>query len=143
MDDKRVSLVLTNHLDELERLAPLMERFGECNCFTSKEIFRVNLALDELITNIISYGYLDDNEHQICLDISIRQGRLTMRLIDDAKPFNPLEAPPAETHLPIEQRKCQIGGLGIEIVRKIMDRISYERLDEKNILTMEKKIQFS
>lgn len=141
MDDKKVSLILTNHLDELDRLAPLVEQFGACHCFTPKEVFKINLALDELVTNIIKYGYQDSEEHQIYLDINVNDGVLTVQLSDDAKPFNPLEAPPAETHLPIEERQCQIGGLGIEIVRKIMDRISYEYKKGKNILTMQKRIE--
>ncbi len=138
MDDTQISLIMTNCMSELERLAPLVEQFGKCNCFTPKEIFQINLALDELITNIINYGYDDDKEHQIRLELTIEEDRLTMKLVDDAKPFNPLQAPEAQTHLPPEDRDRPVGGLGIELVRRLMDRISYEYRSGSNILTMEK-----
>ena len=93
MDNTEITLVLSNRMSELERLAPLVEQFGECNCFTPKEVFRINLALDELITNIINYGYEDAGEHEIRVELSIQDKFLTMVLVDDARPFNPPYGP--------------------------------------------------
>ena len=140
MDNTQITLVLSNRMSELERLAPLVEQFGECNCFTPKEVFRINLALDELITNIINYGYEDAGEHEIRVELSIQDKFLTMVLVDDARPFNPLMAPCPQTDLPPEERDRPVGGLGIELVKKLMDAINYEYRDGQNILSMTKNL---
>ncbi len=131
-------VMLKNDLTELGRLARVIEEFGERNHWPVKIIYGVNLSLDELVTNIISYAYTDAAEHQIALRVAFEQPRLTVVLEDDGRPFNPLEAPQPDLAIPVEER--EIGGLGIFLVRKTMDHLEYSRRENKNILVMTKTI---
>src|SRR6185436_19483438 len=107
----------------------------------SDEAALVNLALDELVTNVIKYGYDDADEHRIQVTVTVDGGLLTLSMDDDGKPFNPLEAPPPDLDLPIEERP--IGGLGVFIVRSLADSLAYRREQGHNILTLTKKLQAS
>lgn len=98
----------------------------------------MRLVLDELLTNVISYGYSDRDEHLIEVDLTLEDGVLRVRIEDDGAPFNPLHAPAPDTHCPTEDR--HIGGLGIHLVTSLMDHVAYERAAEKNRLIMEKRI---
>ncbi|UNC93879.1 ATP-binding protein [Candidatus Contubernalis alkalaceticus] len=127
---------LRNHLSELERLANLLEKFGEVNHLPLKAIMDINLALDEIFTNIVSYGFEDDNEHFINIHISKVGKELTIKIEDSGVPFNPLEVPDPELNLPLEERT--IGGLGIHFVKNMVQKIKYERLQDKNVLVLKK-----
>ena len=132
-------LSFTNDLAEISRLAEVIEAFGhECDLSVS-DVYKVNLALDELLTNLISYGYPDGQQHLIHLKLSLAHGRLTAVLTDDASPFDPLaEANPAVLDGSLEERP--IGGLGLHFVRTLMDEVSYQRIGSYNQLTLVKSI---
>ena len=98
--------------------------------------YLANLALEELITNCIKYGYDDDGEHVIEIELNFSGGELVLTLVDDGHPFNPLELPEPDTDLPVEDRP--IGGLGIHLLRKMSDRMEYARLENQNRLTLRK-----
>ena len=84
----------------------------------------VSLALEELVTNCIKYGYDDTNEHIIDVLLSLTDKTLTMIVVDDGHEFDPLLAPGPDLNLPIEDRP--IGGLGIHLLRQMADDITYE-----------------
>lgn len=134
---EKLSFELKNNLSEIERLGQTVTEFGELYNLSSKIIFAVNLALEEVVTNIISYGYEDKNEHQINVCIFLEGNELTVEVQDDGRPFNPLEAPEPDTRKPLQDR--QIGGLGIHLVRNLMDGLEYSREEGKNLLVMKKK----
>jgi anti-sigma regulatory factor (Ser/Thr protein kinase) len=94
--------------------------------------------LDELFTNIISYGFLDDLEHIVSFTINMDNKVLIFNIEDEGIPFNPLEKKDPEPLTDLIDAK--IGGLGIHIVRKLMDDICYERDQGKNKLTVKKFI---
>jgi anti-sigma regulatory factor (Ser/Thr protein kinase) len=98
----------------------------------------VLLAIEELVTNCIEYGYDDADDHTIVIVLSISDGSLTMDVIDDGHPFDPLTAPPPDFSLEVEDRP--IGGLGIYLLRKLADNISYERNHGTNRLTLTKRL---
>ncbi|MEW6545122.1 MAG: ATP-binding protein [Nitrospirota bacterium] len=133
-----VVVTLHNRLSELERLSEAVTSFGEGHRLPEKTLYALNLALDEIVTNIISYGYDDQADHQINLRLSIGDGEVTAEVEDDGKPFNPLEAPEPDVTKPIEER--QVGGLGIHLTRKLMDRLAYERRQGKNRLLLWKRV---
>jgi serine/threonine-protein kinase RsbW len=133
-----LSAVLVNQRSEIARLAGLVERFGAAHHLSADGIAAVNLALDEIVINIIAHAYDDDHEHRIDVRLALEGDVLTMRVEDDGKPFNPLEAPPPNLDLPIEARRA--GGLGIFIVRSIVSAIEHRREQGRNILTMKKTI---
>ena len=100
--------------------------------------FLVSLAIEELVTNCIKYGYDDDGEHTIEIVLSLADRALTMVVVDDGRAFNPLEAPPPDLSLPIENRP--IGGLGLHLLRGLADDLIYERRNGTNRLTLIKRI---
>jgi serine/threonine-protein kinase RsbW len=100
--------------------------------------FFVGLAIEELVTNCIKYGYDDAAEHTIDIVLSVADHTLTMTVVDDGHPFNPLSAPPPDLSLAIEDRP--IGGLGIHMLRELTDNMTYERRDGTNRVTLTKRM---
>jgi|SRR5215467_6262344 len=97
-----------------------------------------NLAIEEFVTNCIKYGYQDDREHVIEIRLQLSESELTLTVVDDGRPFNPLDAPAPDTQLAVEERP--IGGLGIYLVRRLSDHMEYLRTDGKNRTTVHKSI---
>ena len=135
----RVSLKLRNSLSELDLLCNSLEQFGNSLGLSSKIVFEICLAMEELVSNIISYGFADDAVHWIKVAVSHQDGILVIRLEDDGIPFDPLQAEEPDCACPLEQRK--IGNLGIHLSKKFMDDMAYERCGNKNVLTMRKNIK--
>ena len=105
----------------MERLCQNCDELGRKIGLSDKTIFEMNLALDELFTNIISYGFKDDHEHIIKIKISIEGDLLQMRVEDDGIPFNPLETKTPDFQCSVEE--CQIGGLGIHLIKKMLRKM--------------------
>ena len=131
-----VTFELINDLSELNRLNQKFEDLLTSQIIDKKTLFYLNLIGDELITNLISYGYEDDREHSILIHLVITPTYWTLKIQDDGQPFNPLKHDNPELHVPVEERA--IGGLGIYFVKQIMDEISYERNESHNIINMKK-----
>ena len=100
--------------------------------------YLVSLAIEELVTNCIKYGYADSAGHTVDIVLAVEDGTLTMEVVDDGRAFNPLEAPPPDLSLPLEQRR--IGGLGLHLLRELADDVKYERRDSTNRLVLTKKL---
>ncbi len=133
------SFTLRNDPRDISQLAERIEAFGKEGALSVQHIYQLNLVLDELLTNIVSYGYDDDLTHEISLRLRAEPGHLTAVLTDDGKPFNPLEeAPAAILDGSIEDR--QIGGLGIHFMRTLMDEVTYQRQGGHNQLTLIKHL---
>ena len=128
------SFHLKNDLSELERLRQAVAEFGERHNLPKDVIFNVNLALDEILTNVICHGYGDSEEHDISVRLFLEQEKLTVEVEDDARPFNPLEASEPDVDQSLEERP--IGGLGIYLVRQMMDELEYRRGNDKNHLIL-------
>jgi anti-sigma regulatory factor (Ser/Thr protein kinase) len=139
MESHKYSFELKNDLSELEALYRLLNEFGQAAGLTEACITDVNICLDELFTNIVSYGFEDDLEHIIQVTMNLDNQVLTLSIEDDGIPFNPLEKKDPE--VPADLIDVRIGGLGIHIVKKLMDDIRYQRKQGKNKLTMKKSIQ--
>ena len=138
MAKKSYSFELKSSLSELDELCLNLEAFGKKFGFSKKLIFEINLALDELFTNIISYGFKDDKEHIIKVTLSPRNNELCLCIEDDGQPFNPIDFETLDVSCSVEE--CKIGGLGIHIMKKLMDEVCYERCGDKNVLNLKKKI---
>ena len=139
MAKNKVSFKLKSNLSELDALCQNLEKFGQSFGLSKKCIFEANLALDELFTNIISYGFDDKNEHTIKISISLQNDELVFNIEDDGIPFNPTKAETPDLECTIEE--CKIGGLGIHLAKNLMDEVCYQRCKNKNILTLKKNIK--
>lgn len=132
-----ITVSIPNRLAEIEPLLGQIREFLTDGLVPDKIIFSVSLAIDELISNITMYGVQDDGPHDIAVAVRNCGGVISVTIEDDGQEFDPF-APgraPVETTLPIEDR--EIGGLGIHIVRELMDRVAYERIGGRNRVTLE------
>jgi sigma-B regulation protein RsbU (phosphoserine phosphatase) len=130
-----LQVTIGNDLGELERLAGLVDDFISRHGLPERIAFNLNLCLDELITNIISYGYSDDHHHDIHVRFVMDKGTLMTEIIDDGAEYNPfVEAPEPDLALEVDDRP--IGGLGVFLVKEFMDRTDYRRDDGRNIVTL-------
>jgi len=135
MSAPALSLTLTNDLSELARIAGEIEAYGASHGWPARWITNLNISLDELITNIVSYGYEDSDEHEIRLTLTDRDGSLVAILEDDGIAFDPFTAAPKpDLDASVEDRR--IGGLGVYFVRTLMDAVTYERIDNLNRVTL-------
>lgn len=96
------------------------------------------LAIEELVTNSMKYGYDDGAEHTIEIVFTVEGATLTVTVIDDGRPFDPLAAPEPDLDVPVEERGA--GGLGIFLLRKMADAMSYERRDGTNRVTLSRRL---
>jgi anti-sigma regulatory factor (Ser/Thr protein kinase) len=131
-----MEIKISNKLSELDTLNRNLTAFGQRHSLTSNVVRDLNLALEEIFTNIVSCAYTDDREHEITVRLSVQAEEVTAEVEDDGQSFNPLQAPEADIMSPLEERT--IGGLGIHLVRKLMDAMAYKREGDKNLLTLKK-----
>ncbi|MDE0309273.1 MAG: SpoIIE family protein phosphatase [Acidiferrobacterales bacterium] len=135
-EDMEINLTLKCDLSEIPRIAEEIEQLGESNNWPKAWIFNTNLALDELITNIVSYAFKNDSEKSdISLTVSHTANTLQIVLEDSGHPFDPfLEASTPDLEADMDDR--QIGGLGVFFVKTLVDKATYERTDNRNRVTL-------
>ena len=129
---------LKSKLSELNTLSRHIEDCGNVMELPQKCLFEINLGLDELFTNIISYGFEDELEHQIKFSLAKDKETLIVQVEDDGIPFDPLDASGPDLSQDIDS--INIGGLGIHLVKKMMDDIDYQRVEGKNKLILRKSV---
>jgi len=127
-------LVIRNQFAELRPMSSWLSRSIKAMGGSDEEIFNFDLCANEAVTNIISYGYTDQDEHEIILDIALADNIFCLSIEDDGSPFNPLEKP--EHTSPHSLEEAQIGGLGVDLILKIMKKCYYTRVNGKNIFKM-------
>ena len=136
--ESKLSLHIKNDLSELKKVAQSFSNFNKKHRLPLKVFNTVDLALDEILNNIISYGYDDNNAHVIDIHISVVDKGIIVEIKDDGRPFNPLSVVDADTKKTMDERP--IGGLGLHLIRNMMDDVQYIYKDNKNCLTMKKQI---
>lgn len=133
-----LSLSLQNDFGELPGLADKVTVFLEENAASAEAVFAANLAIEELVTNIIKYGYDDKEQHLIEMTLALENNVLSIEIRDDGHEFDPFDRPEPDTNLPAAER--DIGGLGIHFVRKMLDSCAYHRRDGVNVVTVTKNL---
>jgi serine/threonine-protein kinase RsbW len=123
---------ITNELHELESLMNASTNFLEDHEVDAQAVYRINLGLEEMITNIIKHGYDDYDGHKIEVTVEVRKNEIAGVIEDDGHEFNPLEWEKKDGPPSLEESK--IGGLGIGLIKKLLDHVDYRRENEKNIL---------
>ena len=135
---QRTVLKLKNDLAEITRLSEELEAFCEANGVSMDTVMALNLALEEAVTNVIDYGYGHEGEHELEVELIVADGSVQATISDDAAEYNPLAREDPDVNAPLEERR--IGGLGVLLVKKLMDTVTYARTDGKNVLTMRKRV---
>ena len=131
-------LVLRNEISEINRLAMFIEELGGELNLAPDLVFNLNLVLEEAVSNVILYAYPKEEHQEIVLTAKKTDKNLIFVLKDSGKEFDPTQAPDADITLSAEERP--IGGLGIFLIRQIMNQVEYQRIDGKNVLTLGKQL---
>ena len=127
------TLSVPGQLAGVRQAIDAFERFGRAHTLGRASAWRVQVALDEILSNIVRHGQHGDRA-PIEMTFSLEDGVIGVEIVDAADPFNPLLAPPPDTRTPLAERKP--GGLGIALVRNLMDETLYERRNDRNHLVM-------
>lgn len=130
-------LIISNDIAELGRVVAFLDVIEEEWVLPSSLIMPLNLVLEEALTNVIFYAYEKESKNEIVIDFEKRGNELEIKIIDSGKPFDPTLKPDQDITLPATERP--IGGLGILLIKKIMDKVTYQRKESFNILLMTKK----
>ncbi len=136
MAEGTVSFLLVSSYAELDRLSRIVECFGRSRQLPRKAVFAMNLALDELFTNLVEHGCKDGGEHTARISLSCDAGMVTIDMEDDGSPFNPLGAPEPDC----SSSSPRAGGYGIHLVRSLSETIEYRRCGGRNILRLRQRI---
>ena len=123
---------------ELEKLEGFTAGFAQKAGLSDKDLFALQIIVEELVTNVIDYGGVPAGEHAVRVELSAQDGELVVHLVDRGKEYNPLLREDPDVTLPAEQRP--IGGLGVHFCKKLTDSQEYERRDGCNVLILRKKL---
>ena len=133
-----MEIVLTNRPEGKQRLLRALEAFAAEHRLPAKVLQATDLALEEHLTNVSKCAYADTALHEIRVRLSCDERALHVEVEDDGRAFNPLDVPPVDTSVSLEQRP--IGGLGVHLMRQFMDALDYRREGGRNILRMTKRL---
>ena len=135
----RKSIVLPNDIQEVPKLTDFVGEVCEEMGFDEMTTKQMKLAIEEAVVNVMNYAYPSGQRGDVTIEAASNDTRLKFTIIDSGKPFDPTVQADVDTTLPASERR--IGGLGIHLVRQIMDSINYERMDSLNILTLRKNVK--
>ena len=131
-------IILGNRISELPTLTAFIESCGEEWQVRPEVVFNLQLALEECVTNVIMYAYPPEEQHTLQVTAELQAPDLIFTIEDSGVPFDPTQVAEADTSLSAEERP--IGGLGIFLVRQLMDSVEYRRDGDRNLLTLRKQV---
>ncbi len=131
-------LILHNDIQQIPQLAEFVETIAEEKLLDQSLAMSLNLALEEAVTNVILYAYPKGADGLVDVEAILKPHSLEFIITDSGVPFDPTAVPEADVTLSADERP--IGGLGIYLVNKLMDELHYQRIDDKNVLSMKKNI---
>lgn len=134
---ERLALRITNALSAIPPATEQATAWLEDRGAPASAVFLVELIVEELVSNCVKFAYADGDTHVIDLEVILSDAILTVMVVDDGLPFDPLAAPQPDTSLNLEERS--IGGLGLHLLRMLSDEITYERQGDKNCLVVTKR----
>ena len=135
----RKELRIKNQVSELEKVAQFVEEIGEKLGLNMELQMNLNLVMEEMVSNVIFYAYPEGEDAEIELLAKSDGKELTFVLSDQGKEFDPTAKEDANPDINPADR--EIGGMGIFIVKNIMNKVTYQRLEGRNLLTMTKGIE--
>ena len=132
------SITLTNDIQQVPQLAEFIDDVCEAMGFDELTTMQMNLAIEEAVVNVMNYAYPEGTTGNVNVEVQANDARLKFVISDSGKHFDPTSVAEADTTLSAEDRS--IGGLGIYLVRQLMDSVNYERIGGFNVLTLRKKL---
>jgi sigma-B regulation protein RsbU (phosphoserine phosphatase) len=132
------SITLHNDLDEVTQMSAFVDEVCESAGLDMSLTMSLNLAIEEAVVNVMSYAYPEGSVGELVIGAECDGTNLSFVITDWGTPFDPTAKEDADTTLSAEERP--IGGLGIHLIREIMDEIRYERVDGKNVLKLRKSL---
>lgn len=132
-----LSLVVGHRLEDLRLLHDAIDQYCRARDLPAQPVGQLQLALEEHVTNIIRHGSKSEASQPVTVRVRIIDDNLVVEVRDSGPPFNPLELPSPDLHLPMEKRP--LGGLGIHMMRQLTDRLEYRRDGASNLLTLYKR----
>ena len=135
-DDDTLKLSLVNDLQEIGSAAAKIDAYCEARALAPQIAYAINLSVDEILTNTISYGYDDDEQHRIDLTLRAEGETLLVVIEDDGRAFDSSLAREPDVDATLEERS--LGGLGLFLVQQMMDEVVYQRTDDRNVITLTK-----
>ena len=138
MPDSR-TLTVPNRIEEIRTLEAALMEFSEQHELPPDALFQIQLSLEEIFTNVVSYAHDDEEEHHVEVVLTREGNAVTVEIADDGCPFDPLqEAPEMDTESPLEERG--VGGAGVALAKEMMTELHYRRDGDWNRLTMIKEL---
>ena len=138
MNDAVLEVSLGNDLSEIAGAAAQVAEFCSAHQLIPSVAYAANLAIDEILTNTINFGYDDDERHQIEIVVSLEADSLVVVIVDDSMPFDLGLAPERDLDLALDD--TPLGGLGLYLVHQMMDRVDYRREEGCNVVTLVKDV---
>lgn len=129
---RKMTVIIENKREELSVLTQLLQVFLQPYEMPASTLYALELSLEEILVNIVSYAYEDDTGHDIHFAVEVENDTIAMTFVDDGLPFNPLALKTGDPVPPLTERGP--GGLGINMVRHMRDIMEYQRKDDSNIL---------
>ena len=130
------SIIVEGRFDQIAVISDLVERYAIEACFEESERYAIQLAVCEAVENTIIHGYQGESPNLIEARVDADPGEVRIEILDEAPPFNPAHGP---EEIDWTEDDPPVGGLGLMIIHKVMDEISYTRKDKRNWLTMLKR----
>jgi len=135
--EQTVNVTIRNEIADLSSVTEAVDRVGAEAEIPAKTVMQLQVVLDEVLSNVIKYAWPDGGTHEFYVRINVRNGGIVITITDDGRPFNPLDQPPPTT--PAGGGRPLPGGLGIHMVRQLVDSIEYVRFDGRNQVTLTKR----
>ncbi len=135
----QLDLSMQNNTQELIRVMEEAAAFLDSFSLPSVILYKANLVLEEILTNTIKYAFPDGEAHGVAVHLRLQDEELVMQFVEDGCEFNPLSCP--QPPMADSLLDCKVGGLGIHLVCKTVDRMEYRRAQEKNVLTIGLKLE--
>ena len=135
---RSVAICLHNEASELAKVRDALDCFGRELQLPTAELIELQIALDEIVSNVIKYSWSDGADHEFVVRIIVDADEVVLEIIDDGAPFDPQRAPEPTRRRPAA-RLSHPGGLGIHLIRKLVDGFAYQRIGGRNHTTLTKK----
>ena len=134
----KIDTTIPGSLAGIRQISGIVDELAAGHRLPSDVVADIQVALDEVLNNIITHGYSDDRVHEIRVRFTLDPHVLTVEIEDDGKPFNPLSVPPL--NLSVSSREPEVVGVGINFVKNLMSDVAYSFVDNRNRLALRKNL---